>query len=83
MLESWLLREWASILSECVSVKFHQIDFFTSHNHPRAGNWIPEAHFYKLCKRRVIKWSVTVTFQKIAEKFKYHVKDKRFSYPGH
>ena len=30
MLESWLLREWASILSECVSVKFHQIDFFSS-----------------------------------------------------
>ena len=30
MLESWLLREWGSILLECVSVKFHQIDFFTS-----------------------------------------------------
>ena len=30
MLESWLLQEWASILSECVSVKFHQIDFFTN-----------------------------------------------------
>ena len=30
MLDIFLLREWASILSECVSVKFHQIDFFTS-----------------------------------------------------
>ena len=52
-------------------------------NHPGAVDWIPEAHFYELSKCRVIKWSVTVTFQKITEKFKYHVKDKRFSYPGH
>ena len=30
MIEIFLLREWAPILSECVSEKFHQIDFFTS-----------------------------------------------------
>ena len=30
MMESSLLREWVSILSECVYVKFHQIDFCTS-----------------------------------------------------
>ena len=52
-------------------------------NHPGAVDWIPEAHFYELSKCRVIKWSVTVTFQKMTENFKYHVKDKRFSYPGH
>ena len=30
MMKSSLLREWVSILSECVYVKFHLIDFCTS-----------------------------------------------------
>ena len=30
MMASSLLREWVSIHSECVYVKFHQIDFCTS-----------------------------------------------------
>ena len=30
MMKSLLLREWVLILSECVYVKFHQIDFCTS-----------------------------------------------------
>ena len=58
-------------------------DIEWNYYHPGAVDWIPEAHFYELSKCRVMKWSVTVTFQKMAEKFKYHVKDKRFSYPGH
>ena len=32
MMKSSLLREWVSILSECVYVKFHQIDFCISHD---------------------------------------------------
>ena len=61
----------------------HSVSTASKHYHPGAVDWIPEAHFYELSKCRVIKWSVTVTFQKMVEKFKYHVKDKRFSYPGH